>query len=286
MKVLRPLSLAAVCVLLIALAPTAPAADEATTPEARLIEAKAPALVSLKFVLQITMEMGGQVREVERNGTAFGVVVDAGGLVMVRASAFEARMAARGGRGGRGGRRGGDGGGSGPNITATPTNIRVSIPGQEKELVGMIGAKDSKSGLAFVLLKDMPATLKLTAADLTRVATPKIGQHLYGVARLGQGFDHAPYCDQVRILGKVTKPKALWLLQNSPSFLGLPLYTADGSMAGVYTVQSGVGEGGGSRPFLLPVDSVRKTVASAAKEAARIRKELAEAAEDAKAADR
>lgn len=170
-----------------------------------------------------------------------------------------------------------------PNITATPSNIRVALPGQEKEFVGVIAAKDSKSGLAFVMIKDLPASMKLGACDFTKATTPKIGKDLFAVARLGQGFDHAPYCDRVRVLGKVTKPKTMWLLQNRPSFLGMPLYTADGGVAGVYTVQAGVGEGGGSRPFLMPVASVKRTIASAAKEAQRLREELAEDAEDEKA---
>ncbi len=260
------------------LAQPAPA-EEAVGPEEALIQAKAPAIVSMKFVLQITMEMGGRVREIERNGRALGVVVDASGLIMVRSSAFEARMGARG-RGGRN-RRGGDAG-PGPNISATPTNIRVTLPGQEKEHLAIMGAKDSKSGLAFVLIKEVPADLKLTAADFSRAATPKIGQDLFGVSRLGQGFDHAAFCDRIRVTGKVSKPKAMWILPaKAANFVGLPLHTKGGAVAGVCAIQQGVGEGSGSSTFLMPVESVRKTIASATKEAKRIRAELAEDEEDA-----
>ncbi len=258
------------------LAPSA-LAEPGDGPHKQLIAAKAPTLVSIKFVLQITFEMGGTQREQERNASTRGVVVDACGLVMVRASAFEARARPPGrgrGRGGRGGRN--------FNVTATPTNIRVVFPGSEKEHPAIMGAKDSKFGLAFVLIDGLDEGKKLATVDMSKTAPPRIGQTLYGVTRLDQGFDHAPFCDSVRVLGKVTKPHTMWVISGRGQFVGMPLYTADGAVAGASAIQRGVGEGSSSRPFLLPLDDVRKVVADAKTASIKSLEELqkADAADD------
>jgi len=257
------------------------AAENDRGPEPQLIQEKAPAVVSLKFVLQISFTMGGQAHEMERSGTALGIVVDPTGLIMVRANAFEARIAPRApGRG----RRGGGGDAATPEINATPTNIRVVVPGEEKEYVGVMGAKDSASGLAFVLVKGLAAGKQFAAADFSKAATPGIGEDLYAVSRLDQGYDHAAFCDRVRVIGKVTKPKPMWIIDERLSYVGLPLYTATGAVAGVVGIQEGVGEGAGTRAFLMPLDSVKRTIASAAKEAERLREEQREAEDEAAAA--
>ncbi len=255
-------------------------AEPGDGPHKQLIAAKASTLVSINYVLQITIDMGGTQREQERNGSARGVLVDSCGLIMVRSSVFEARARSGRGRGGRGGR-----GGRNLKVTATPTNIRIMFPGDDTEHAAIMGAKDTKYGLTFLLLDK--ETTGLAAVDMTKVAAPRIGQELYGVTRLGQGFDHAPYCDSVRILGKVTKPQTMWVISGRGQFVGMPLYTADGSIAGVCSVQSGVGEGSGSRPFLLPLDDVRKVVAEAKTASLRSREEMhkADAEEPSKGED-
>ena len=122
------------------------------------------------------------------------------------------------------------------------------------------------------------------AVDFARTAAPRVEQTLYGVSRLGQGFDHAPWADRVRVLGKASQPHEMWIIGGGNQFVGMPLYTADGAVAGICSLQEGVGTGGGSRVFLLPLEPVQKLIGraktAAEKSLAEIREAEAEAAED------
>ena len=237
---------------LVAAPPALADSHEGGTPHARLIESKADAIVSIKFVL--TVDFGGSNREFNRVTT--GVIVDPAGLVMIPANAMQ--------MGFRFGRRGG----AGPRTQ--PTNIRVIFPGSEKEYQAIMGAKDSKLGLAFLLIKDLEDR-KPAPVDLSTTVEPKIGGVLYGVSRLSQGFDHAPMCDKVRVIGHTTKPRDLWVLAGGMSFLAEPLYDESGAVAGVVVMQEGVGRGAGSQVCLLPLKIAKATVSRALKES---RKEL------------
>ena len=267
-------TLVAVLSALLFLAPVG-YADEAAGPVGRLVETRSAAIVSVKFTLKITMDRGGQQREQERNARSLGVVVDPQGLVMLPSSAFEV-VARRGPRGRRG--RGGRGQGENTaNVSAKASNIRIVFPGDDKEHPAILGAKDSKYGLAFLLVSESTEGKNPVAVDWTRVATPEVGQSLYGVARLGQSFDHAPICGRVFVMGKVSKPHAMWAISDGAQFLGMPLYTLDGAVAGVCALQRGVGQGTARRPFLLPIDTVRRITASAKTAAEKALKEMREA---------
>ena len=262
--------------LFVLLLASGPANAEDDGPEARLIETKAASVVNVQFVLEITANRGGRVQELERRVRATGVVVDASGLVMLPAQAFEATVARP--RFGRG-RRGGRGGSQEPiETTANPTNIRVSFPGDEKEYAAILGAKDSKSGLAFVLIDELGAA-KPTALDTTKTATPRIGQVLFGVSRMNQTYDHAPVCTRSRVTGKITKPRLMWAIEDASRHVGKPLFTADGAVAGVCSIQSSEGRGQG-RMFLLPIESVQKVIVRAKASAAKALQEVREARED------
>ena len=97
------------------------------------------------------------------------------------------------------------------------------------------------------------------------------------MTRLGQAFDHAPICDRVRVTGRVTKPREMWALSGANQFVGTPLFTADGKVAGMVAVQQGAGENAPSRPFLVPIDRVSKVVERAKKEAEKTLAEIREA---------
>lgn len=264
-----PLQIAAVvaCMLLLAV----PAVAEETTPQASLIKSKAGTVVAIKYVLN--MERGGRTQE--RNASATGVMIDSSGLVMTPASNFSAAagvppalraMFAAQMRG----------------VKATPSNIRIIFPGDEKEHPAILGAKDSKFGLAFILIKDL-GEMKVEHLDIENVAEPKVGEVLYGVSRMGQGFDYAPMCNHVRVIGKVTKPRAMWALDDAGEFTAQPLYNAAGAVTGICVYQSGVGEEAATRPFVLPLKVARATVRMAKKESERALEELLEAEEEAAA---
>ena len=83
-------------------------------------------------------------------------------------------------------------------------------------------------------------------------------------------------------MGKVSKPHNMWAISDGAQFLGMPLYTLDGAVVGVCALQRGVGQSAARRPFLLPIDTVRRITASAKSAAEKALKEMreAEAAEE------
>ena len=255
MKYRRALSAAVICSLLTAV----PAAAEPVDgPEAQLIASKGASVVSVAFVLQMRIDIGGRIQERERNSRTQGLVVGTNGLIMVPSQVLNPTVSLR-----RPGRRRA----RATNVKAdsVATNIRVTFPGDEKEYPAIVGATDSKTGLAFLLIDEL-GTAKPQPLDVSTSAAPRIGQTLFGVGRLGQTFDHAPICQRTRVIGKVTKPRTMWVLEDSNRFIGKPLFAADGAVAGICAVQGG-GEGPPSaRPFLLPLPDVQKVILRAADE--------------------
>lgn len=115
-------------------------AGDAYSPQ---METKAASVVIVKAVLKINF--GGDDRE--SNYEAAGTLVDASGLVMIQGFGFGGRA------------------------KVTPTNLRVLFDGEEKEFDAVLGATDSKLGLAFVRVKDL-AGRKITPIDLHRPRNP------------------------------------------------------------------------------------------------------------------
>jgi hypothetical protein len=239
-----------------------PAVAAGEAPHAKLIEARSASVVAVKAALKISGSFGGRSFDQERQVTIPGVVVDACGFVMIRADAvtmprFNRRMM-----------------GEQPDIKVTPTNLRVVFPGDEQEYEAILGATDSKLGLAFVLVRDLKGRAA-TPVDMTKTAEPKVGDTLYSVTRLEQGFDYAPVCAEARVVGQVTKPRAMWVLEGAGADVPHPLYDAEGAVTGIVIVQEGVGEDAGARVFLLPLKIATGTMERAL---ATSRKALEEAA--------
>jgi hypothetical protein len=250
---IRNIVLPAVLVALL-LSPAAYAEDEGVF--ARLIETKTGPLVSVKMVLAIKVTRGGQVVfENEQNATVNAIVVDGAGLVMLPAAAFDPSL-------GRGRRMM-----QGLDVQTTPSSLRVVFPGDTNEYPAILGAKDSKLGLAFVLIKDMSAKKDVKVLDLANTVEPKVGDSLYSVLRLGQGFDFAPMCSRARVAGSVTKPRSMWIVEGADDSVSMPLYNAEGAVAGIVVSQTGVGEEADTRAFLLPHKVANPTVAGALKKA-------------------
>lgn len=255
--------------LLATLAIAAPTAQADGT-RSTLISAKAPSTVSVKVTAKITGSFGGgSAIDREQNITTSGVVVDASGLVMVPSNAVSFR------------------GRPGMDIKVTPTSIRVIFPGDETEYEAILGAVDSKLGLAYVLIRDLKDR-KAEPFDMSKTVEPAIGDVLYAVTRLGQGYDYAPVCQTANVVGQVTKPRTMWVIDGEAPEAGHPLYTAQGAVAGIMISQEGVGEGGGTLIFLLPLkiaaSSIERSLKASQKELEDVKVREAEAA--AKAAEK
>jgi len=239
------------CLAALAAALTAAAAADA--PEAKLIETRSAPVVTVKAALKIAGSFRGQSFDHEQEMTAPGVIVDSCGFVMINAEAVSLpRRMLRGTGGDR------------PDIKVTPTNLRVVFAGDEKEYEAILGALDTKLGLGFVLIRDLKGRTA-TPVDLSSAAEPKVGDTLYSVTRLEQGFDYAPVCDEAKVIGQVTKPRTMWVLQGAGADVPQPLYNADGAVTGIVIYQEGVGEQANTRPFLLPLKIATGTIERALK---------------------
>lgn len=218
-----------------------------------LIAAKGQSIVSVKMVIALSGSFQGQSIDREIKSTATGIVVDASGLVMLSSENFSPQLPRR--------MRA-----MLTDLKVVPTNIRVIFPGDEVEYDAILGAKDTKLGLGFVFIKDLKGR-SAAPVDLSKTVTPIVGQTLYGVTRLAQGFDHASMCDTATVVGSLTKPRKVWLLSRAASFNALPLYDASGAAAGVVVNQEGVTDDAGSRVCLLPLGVAKSTIGRSLKAA-------------------
>lgn len=247
-------------------------AGAAENPRQGLIASKAPGVVSVKITAKISGSFGEQAVDQEQNRTVSGVVVDAAGLVLVAADAVAlprrfTRMST--------------------TLKLTPTSIRVIFPGDEAEYEAILGATDTKLGLAYLLIRDLKGR-KADPLDMSKSIEPAVGETLYAVTRLGQGFDYAPVCQSASVAGQVSKPRQMWVIDGPAVEEGHPLYNAAGLLAGIMISQEGVGEGGGELVFLLPLKiaaaSFERGLKAAQKELEDLKVREAEAA--AKAAEK
>ena len=209
----------------------------ADDPYAKHLEAKASSVVSVKLVLKIG--------ENEGNFDQIGTVIDPAGVVMMPNFAN-----ARGG------------------MKVTPVSIRVVFPGDEKEYDAVLGAFDSKLGLAFIRIKDLLGK-QITSVNLTEGAEAKVGDELFGVTRKDEGFDYAPFYGVAKIVGQTTKPRTMWITSGFQP-LAHPLYTAEGKVAGIVIRQESVSEGRNFPSiFLLPTSALQGVVTQAIKASAK-----------------
>ena len=231
-----------------------------------LLASKAPAVVSVKFVLHVTAR--GETQEM--NQEIHGTIVDATGVVMVGNDEFDGQMGAM-----KSIMKA-----QGMEVTMAPADVKILFGSESKEYPAVIVARDSNLGLAFVQILDLEGKTP-DAVDLTKGATPKIGQAAYGVTRKSRGFDCAPTIDRLFVNGKVEKPRALWSVSGTFGGKGLPVFDSEGKPLGVYSVQKGsegVEEGGGGPggflsalsgasegSCLLPLDAVLKSLDQAKK---------------------
>lgn len=210
-----PRTLALVCIL--CLAPMAIAAPASPAPAAQpetfkmLADEKAPAIVSIKFILK-----GGEMDE--ENETT-GVVVDPRGIILTSNLAFGGLMARFGG----------------PALS--PSDIKVMIGDDTQGLDAAFVARDSELGLAWIKLRTPPAE-PLAHVDFSKGAAPALGDAIYMVGLMGKFFDRAPSISEGRIGAIVKKPRPLYIpsIGLAGTEQGIPVFAADGSPVGISTI--------------------------------------------------
>ncbi|MEK7867174.1 MAG: trypsin-like peptidase domain-containing protein [Planctomycetota bacterium] len=252
----------------------------------------APGIATVKVVTQTDVTMGGQSQSSESRTEVQGVVVDETGLVMISNATFDTSgmkdlLSA--------------GGGGGADLKVTPTEFKVVIEQEEKEYEAFLAATDTKLGLAFVQIVEL-GDRKLASVGFDGAAELAVGQRLLAVGRLKKGYDYAPYVVQAKVTGKIAKPRAAWLVDGDMAGAGLPVFTADGQVAGVIgDVQVTSDEEGGdgnsrllrrllgrmnraepaAPSFLLPPGPVKASIEAAKKQAAELAIERATKKEEA-----
>ncbi len=225
------------------------------------VAASSDSIVFVRFVLKIRMTRGDETQDFERMREVQGIVVNDQGLIMSSNAHFDPASTAllppqlRGK----------------VEVKATPTDLKVLFGNEEEEYEAQLVARDSDLDLAFVQILDLKGkTVK--PIDLTAGVEPELGQELYGIARMGRGFDCVPVVVRLYVSAKIAKPRRMWSASGELPAPSLPVFNQDGVPAGIVSLQqasAGV-EGAGSRrrPFLLPLTDVAKSFRLAVRRAA------------------
>ncbi len=217
---------AKVLLMLVALAmPATPgiAANRAAQPHTSLL-AEADALVTVKFVLELSMQGMGSDREVE--GETDCLLIDGDGLVLCSNTEL-------GGYVGMMSRIGG----VGLDVSVTPTEIKVVIGDAIDGLAATLLVRDSDRDLAWLRI-DEKLDDPLPFLDLSRGAELEIGDTFYRLRRMDKFFGRVPLVEEGLVVAVTAKPRTL--LVPSPTAAagsGLPVFTADGRVVGVTVVQ-------------------------------------------------
>ena len=105
--------------------------------------------------------------------------------------------------------------------------------------------------------------------DLSKSASPTVGDQIYAVDRMAKFFDHALTVNEGRLGGATKKPRTLLIPSGLQGDLGMPMFTADGKVIGIGVLQIPSKEdveggdmtemmGGGMSVMILPADEVVK----------------------------
>lgn len=251
-----------------------------------LLKDKSQTIVSVKAVLTTEIRMMGQSQDEESRIEVPGVVVSDDGLVLLSNLPFSSDRIEQA--------IGGMGMPMAPDIHVSPSDIKVLFEGDDEEYDAFFVATDSELDLAFIQIEKL-GDREVSPVDFESGERVDIGDRIYSVTRLDRGFDYAAHVQSGRVSGQITRPRRAWLVDGSLNGLGLPVYTADGELAGVLTTlasmkaddpdaASGLGRmmrmlGGdqdtGFRNFVIPPRMVRGVINSASERAKEVLEERA-----------
>lgn len=227
----------------------AAAAAEGGDPAFEALATKAGgALVTVKMVMK--MPGHDEAREMEVAGT----MIDPSGLVLV-SNAQLGGLATRMGM-------------AAPSLS----DVKVLIGDDTEGLSAKVWTRDSDLDLAWVKIDaDKAKDKKFDFVDLANAATPKAGDKLYGVQKMGKFFDRAVQVSVGYVSATTKKPRPLFVPGgNVQSTYGLPIFTADQKLAGIMIVQmpdadeaENMRGGGFEGPMILPASEVASATARA-----------------------
>jgi S1-C subfamily serine protease len=248
--------------------PTRTLAEEpAPTPAEALITAVAPAIVEIRFTASVTFSMMGQSGVHSDSGQTAGTMIDSSGLVLTSDS---------------------NTGGVQSPVVATIRRmipdielkveleeLRVLLSDGADELPAVLVARDSRNDLAWVQIVDV-GERKLATVDLGKGRDPRVGERVASIARLGRGFDYAPYIAKGRVTSVNELPRRHWNLASDAEEPGLLQFALTGEPVGLLSYLAAAEGTDAELPEarLLSIDVVRKSRETAR---ARVAAALAEA---------
>lgn len=213
-------SLLAVSTIIAAPMPAISAADDSPAQYQSLVEKRAAAVVTVKFVLKA--ETGGDTPEQE--GEAYGVMIDPTGLVMMSNSDLDgfASLMRR--------MRGGAG------LTTATRDIKVLVGDDTDGVPAKFVARDSELDLAWVQIEKAPDK-PYVHIDLTKSVPVKLGDRVLGLERMGKYFDRTPVVAEVRVGAVTSKPRLTYVFTaGTIAGRGVPVFTAGGDLVGITTL--------------------------------------------------
>jgi S1-C subfamily serine protease len=196
-----------------AFAAALPAAPSATEPNTlkKLVDDKAPAMVSIKFIMK------GEGNEREEETT--GALIEPTGLIITSNNAFGGVMARFG------------------QSAGTPTDIKVLVGDDAQGVKAKIIARDTELGLAWIQTDDPPAK-PYPFIDFSAGAEAKLGDPIYMVSLMGKFFDRAPMIAEAHVGATVKKPRNLLIpsIGLAGGEFGIPVFDASGKAVGISTL--------------------------------------------------
>ncbi len=161
-----------------------------------MLSAKAPALVSVRYVLKVATS--GAERELD--GETICILIGADGLLLCSNNEMGGyvqlltQMMNRGPM---------------PAVVSTPKELRVLLGNDSKGLPAKVIARDSDRDLAWLRLDAVPAGLELQPIDLENHREAALGEPLYRLRRLDRFFGSVPIVESGVVGALADHPRKL-----------------------------------------------------------------------------
>ncbi|HEX2252655.1 MAG TPA: serine protease [Thermoanaerobaculia bacterium] len=227
----------------------APAAPAAPADLANLLAAKAPAVVTVEYLLKI--EVSGDLgqamgTEHELEGTATCSFIDPKGLLLcsnMQLSGPAAQMM--------------KGMMNNLEMTTTPAAFEVLAGPEGKSLPATLVARDSDLDLAWLQI-DQPGEQRFPHLDLAARADLAVGDDFVMVRRMGHYFGGEAALQLGTVGAVVDRPHRLYVpALTAASAYGLPVFTVGGKLVGFTVLEVPDDVGGSSSTFSMLTTSSR-----------------------------
>lgn len=195
-------------------------ADATTGEYGSLLKRTSTTLVTVKFILKVS----GQGMEDEKENETTGLMIEGDGLVLAsntQTGGINELMKQYVRQG----------------YSIQPKDIKILVGDDNEGVDAKVIARDSELDLAWIKIQKAPEK-PYEFIDLSKHATPSLGDRLLAVERMGKFFDRAPLVVEGRLGGIVSKPRSLYIpASDLVSTLGLPIFTAGGELVGISILQ-------------------------------------------------